>query len=81
MRTPEFSRCLLRLPPNTLHQGRPARHYVHHSFRVLMLCKDVIQVIERGSHLPTVYVVLFRRANRTQPNGLCRQHRRKDPVE
>jgi hypothetical protein len=37
---------------------------------MLLLREDVIQINEHGSHLPTVYAVLFRRANQAQPGDL-----------
>jgi hypothetical protein len=59
MQTPELFGCLLELPPDTPHRGIPAHNYIHHTFQMLLLCKDVTQIKERGSHLPTVYAVLF----------------------
>jgi hypothetical protein len=59
VRTPEFHRCLLRLPPNTPSQGRLARHHVHYSLWLLLLREDVVRVKGCGGHLPALYAVLF----------------------
>jgi hypothetical protein len=48
VRTPEFSRCLLRLSPDPSHQGGSARHHIHHSLRMLLLCEDTVWVEEHG---------------------------------
>jgi hypothetical protein len=81
VRTPKFLGCLLELPLDTPHQGRLACHHVHHSIRMLLLRENVVQTKECGGHLPVVYAILFQRANRAQPDGLCSQHHRKDLVE
>jgi hypothetical protein len=57
--TPEFSRCLLGLSLDPSRQGGLACHHVHHTLRMLLLCKDVVRVKERGGHLLAVHAILF----------------------
>jgi hypothetical protein len=57
VRTPEFPRCLLRLPTDTPCRGRPASHHFHYFLWVLLLHKKVVWVEEHGGHLPMVYAV------------------------
>jgi hypothetical protein len=76
-----FSEYLLRLPPDTPCRGGPACHHVHHSLRLFLLRKNVVRAKEHWGHIPMLYVVLFRRANRVQPRGLCRWHHCEFPIE
>jgi hypothetical protein len=45
---PKFPGCLLGLSSDTPHRGRLARHHVHHSFWLFLLCKNVIRTKEHG---------------------------------
>jgi hypothetical protein len=48
---------------------------------MLLLCKNVVRVKECRGNLPTVYAVLFQRANWAQSRGTHRQHCHEDPAE
>jgi hypothetical protein len=58
---------ITRYPP----RGGLAHHHIDHPFRLFLLRKNAVQTEEHGGYIPTMYAVLFQRANRAQPGGLC----------
>jgi hypothetical protein len=46
VRTPQFPRCLFGLSPDPSRRGKPARHHIHYSHRMLLLCEDAAWIKE-----------------------------------
>jgi hypothetical protein len=73
VRNPLFSRCVLRVPPDSdVHSG-PTRNLVHHFVRRVLLLDNALWAQECGCNFPTVHATRLRGVDRPHHRSVrCR---------